>query len=48
LFVTTARARENNKDSDPKNFLDQFATLYAPKGGEIVVRNIHLQQAINY
>lgn len=48
LFVTTARARENSKDSDPKNFLDQFTIMYAPKGGEIVLRNTHGQQSINH
>ncbi len=50
LFVVSAWARANDKDSEPEIFLNNHALIYSPKWGQAELRISHKQRekAINY
>jgi len=50
LFVVSARAEQEHKESNPKKFLNEHALLYSPKWGQAEFRNSHKarENGINY
>lgn len=48
LFVTSARARDDDPYSEPKDFVNRHAIIYSPVWGKVEEYNIHEAKNIGY